>query len=65
MINYEIVYSQTAVDDLNSLFEVITHKFKSPLTAHRYLQGILSAINELKRFPEKYILKRYYSDMRN
>ena len=42
----EVVYSKEAVSDLQKLSDVIMYKYKAPLTAGRYLNGLQ---NEIKR----------------
>lgn len=44
----EVVYSNEAVSDLQKLSDVIMYKYKAPLTAVRYLNGLQ---NEIKRLP--------------
>ena len=42
-----IFYSELAEKDIYGLFDFITEKYKSPLTAARYIQGIYDEINKL------------------
>lgn len=40
MKKFKIVYSREAVNDLQNLSDVIMYKYKAPLTAVRYLDGL-------------------------
>jgi len=44
---FDIVYSKEADDDLQKLSEVIMNKYKAPLTAVRYLNGLQKKIRRL------------------
>jgi len=48
MKKFDIVYSKEADNDLQNLSDVIMYKFKAPLTAARYLNGLQK---EIKRLP--------------
>ncbi len=63
MNSYQIVYSDTAKKDLDDLFQAIVWDYKAPLTAYRYVQGIIDTIKILSRNPESYLVQtqRYYS----
>jgi hypothetical protein len=47
MRKFWIVYSKGADHDLQNLSEVIMHKYKAPLTAVHYLNGLQKEINRL------------------
>ena len=47
MKKYKIVYSNDAVNDLENLSNVIMYKYKAPLTAVRYLNGLQKEIKRL------------------
>ena len=51
---YHIVYSEQADEDLNSLYDVIVSEYKAPLTAFRYVEGVIETIENLSIFPEAY-----------
>jgi len=48
MKKYHIEYSKVAEEDIDSLFNVIVTDYKAPITAFRYIDGLMHAINELK-----------------
>ncbi len=41
MAEYKIVFTTLADNDINNLYDVITNQYKAPLTAKRYLRGII------------------------
>jgi len=47
MIKFHIVYSKDAETDLQNLSDVIMYKYKAPITAVRYLNGLQKEINRL------------------
>src|SRR5674476_982093 len=47
MKKFGIVYSKDADNDLQNLSDVIMYKYKSPLTAVRYLNGLQKEIKRL------------------
>lgn len=47
MKKFKIVYSKEAVSDLQKLSDVIMYKYKAPLTAVRYLDGLQKEIKRL------------------
>jgi hypothetical protein len=47
MKKFDIVYSKDADNDLQKLSEVIMYKYKAPLTAVRYLNGLEKEIKRL------------------
>ena len=47
MKKFDIVYSKDADDDLQKLSDVIIFKYKAPLTAVRYLNGLQKEIKRL------------------
>ena len=47
MKKFDIVYSKDADNDLQKLSEVIMNKYKAPLTAVRYLNGLQNKIERL------------------
>jgi len=47
MKKFKVVYSKDAVDDLQNLSDVIMYKYKAPLTAVRYLNGLQKEIKRL------------------
>ena len=46
MARLEIVFSEQANTDIQNLTDAIMYEFKAPLTAFKYMQGLL---NEIKR----------------
>ena len=51
---YNIVHSDDAKNDLAGLADVITYKFKAPLTSFRYVRELRKEIHSLKRSPESH-----------
>jgi len=47
MKKFKVVYSKDAVRDLEKLSDVIMYKYKAPLTAVRYLNGLQKEIKRL------------------
>ncbi|MDO9152369.1 MAG: type II toxin-antitoxin system RelE/ParE family toxin [Paludibacter sp.] len=54
MKNYNLVFTVSADDDINNLFNVITFQYKAPLTAQRYVQGLINEIKTLKYSADSY-----------
>ena len=47
MKKFKVVYSKDAMSDLQKLSDVIMYKYKAPLTAVRYLDGLQKEIKRL------------------
>jgi hypothetical protein len=47
MKKFKVVYSKEAVNDLQKLSDVIMYKYKAPLNAVRYLNGLQKEIKRL------------------
>jgi plasmid stabilization system protein ParE len=58
---YKIIYSEVAKEDLSELTDIITYDYGMPTTAFNYANGIVGAINSLKRFPYAYPIRRNIS----
>ena len=54
MNTFEIEYLETAKRDLNNLFLTITFDYKAPITAYRYVQGIIDTIKTISKSPESF-----------
>ena len=52
MNSYSIKYSSIALRDIDDLFHVIANKYKAPLSAFKYVQGLKDTIDQLKRHPD-------------
>jgi hypothetical protein len=50
---FSIVYTSQE-NDLKSLFQVISHQYQAPLTAYRYIDGLLNSIRILKTIPNAF-----------
>jgi len=48
MKEFHIEYSKVAEEDIENLFNVIVIDYNSPITAFRYIDGLIHAINELR-----------------
>ena len=48
MLRFEIVFSEQANIDIQTLTDTIIYEYKAPLTAFRYVQGLLDEIKKLK-----------------
>ena len=57
MNRYNIVYSDDADYDLNNLFDVIFYEYAAPLTAYRYVEGVINTIKSLSVFPDAYPIR--------
>lgn len=53
-MNYHIVFTQVAEDDLIDIFDYIAFQLQNPLDANRQLERIEKAINNLSNMPKKY-----------
>ena len=49
-----ITYSERAKKDLDNLFVTITVDYKAPITAYRYIQGIIDTIKMISKSPESF-----------
>lgn len=47
MEKYHLEYSKNAEMDIDSLFNVIIYDYNAPITAFRYIEGLIDTINEL------------------
>ena len=56
MIRYEIVYSETAINDLLNLANYIIYSCKAPNTSKEYAQSIVKTINDLSHLAESLLL---------
>jgi len=54
MKTYNVLFSKTAREDMQALFDYITYTYKSYKTADDYQLGLLNAINELRKSAEVY-----------
>ncbi len=67
---YTIEYSKQAEVDIEKLYVVIATEYKAPLTAFRYVQGLIDTINSLKRNADIYafcnlnLVKQYGSNVK-
>ncbi|HBG41748.1 MAG TPA: hypothetical protein DDZ96_01815 [Porphyromonadaceae bacterium] len=52
MNKFRIVYSRQADRDMDDLTDAILYKYKAPLTAFRYIQGLKDSIEQLHRNAE-------------
>ena len=48
MVLFEIVFSEKANTDIQNLTDIIMYEFQAPLTAFKYVQGLLNEIKKLK-----------------
>ena len=48
MARFEIVFSEQANTDIQNLTDAIMYEFQAPLTAFKYVQGLLNEIKKLK-----------------
>jgi plasmid stabilization system protein ParE len=56
-MKYDISYSDEANRDLENLVHTISEKYNSPITAFRYIQGIIETINQMAKNPEGYPIR--------
>jgi plasmid stabilization system protein ParE len=61
MSQYIISYSDEANRDLENLAYTISENYSSPLTAFRYVQGIIETINQMAKNPEAYPVRFNFS----
>ena len=54
MKNYSVRISDNAFSDVENLKFIIAEKYKSPLTAKRYIQGVIDHINSLSVSADSY-----------
>ena len=54
MKNYSIVYSEKAINDVDDLFYFINNEYQSPITAKKYIKGIINTIEILSKQPESF-----------
>ena len=59
MSDYRVVFSKEAERDIDNLTDIIKYKYKAPITAFNYVQGLLNEIFTLSKFPEVYAEKSY------
>jgi len=57
MKHYNVIYSLEADEDINNLFEFIVFQYKAPLTAFKYVQGLLDEIKRLSRSAESFSIQ--------
>lgn len=48
MERFEIVFSEQANTDIQNLTDAIMYEYKAPLTAFKYVQGLLDEIKKLR-----------------
>jgi len=48
-MTYKIEYSKQAEKDVENLFDVIVNNFKAPITAFKYVDGLIHTINNLRK----------------
>ena len=63
MKKYKIVVSDQAKKDLDNLSNVISYKYKSPITSKRYVMGIISEMAKLSVGAESHPIQ-YSVEMR-
>lgn len=69
-MSYTIEYSKQAELDIEKLYVVIVTEYKAPLTAFRYIQGLIDKINSLRHNANKYafynahFVKQYGNNMK-
>jgi plasmid stabilization system protein ParE len=56
-MRYRIEFSPEANLDINDLHTVIIDDYQSPLTAFRYVQGLVDEIKKLEYHPEIYVIR--------
>ena len=57
-LKYRIIYSPSAIYDLDEIYEYIAGEFFSPDTAQRQITRILRAAETLAVFPKMYRVRR-------
>ena len=58
MKQFEIVFSKQANTDIQNLSNTILYQYHAPLTAFKYLQGLLDEIKKLKTNADSYSKKQ-------
>jgi len=48
MAKFDIVFSEQANTDIQNLTDAIMYEYKAPITAFRYVQGLLDEIKKLR-----------------
>ena len=56
-MRYRIEFSPDANQDIDDLYSVIIDEYQSPLTAFRYVQGLVDEIKKLEHNPEKFVVR--------
>ncbi|MDD4969161.1 MAG: type II toxin-antitoxin system RelE/ParE family toxin [Paludibacter sp.] len=70
MERYEIVFSEQANTDIQNLSDAIMYQYEAPLTAFRYVQGLIDEIKTLKTNADTFSIQKqkplfqYGSDVR-
>lgn len=54
MDSFDIVYTLEAKSDIDNLTDVILFEYKAPLTAIRYIQGLVDEIKKLSNSADSY-----------
>ncbi|MEI8048515.1 MAG: hypothetical protein WCI92_14120 [Bacteroidota bacterium] len=54
---YQILFTEEAKEDIKQLTDVIKYEYKSPLTAFKYVQGLVDEIEKLSVSAESYIIQ--------
>ena len=57
-MRYRIEFSPAANQDINNLDAAITEEYQSPLTAFRYVQGLVDEIKKLEYNPDIYVVRQ-------
>ena len=57
MSQYQILFTEEAKKDIKQLSDVIKYQYKSPLTAFKYIQGLVDEIKILSVSAESYIIQ--------
>jgi len=58
MKQFEIVFSKQANTDIQNLSNTILYQYHAPLTAFKYVQGLLDEIKKLKQMPIRFLRNR-------
>ena len=61
MVRYEIVFSEQANTDIQNLSYAIMYQYEAPLTAFKYVQGLLDEIKKLKTNPDSLSIQKQKS----
>lgn len=54
MFSYKIVFSENANADIQNLTDTIIFQYKAPITAFRYIQGLIDEIKKLSFSAESF-----------